>query len=157
MAKATVRGGRQLANNLRSMSQAFSAREMDAVCEASLAPIEEETVKNALALRDFTHNPPGGHLDEGVVIVKVKAEPGFRTFWVSFTKRARKIAHLVEFGTSPHWQPHYRGGWMHPGARRKPFFRPAFEAEKNRSLSVFATMAFDIINRKAAGLPKDGP
>jgi HK97 gp10 family phage protein len=36
-------------------------------------------------------------------------------------------AHFVEFGTAPHWQPNRFGGIMHPGARPKPFLRPAFE------------------------------
>jgi hypothetical protein len=41
-----------------------------------------------------------------------------------------RTAHLVEFGTAPHWQPNRFGGIMHPGARPKPFMRPAFEANR---------------------------
>lgn len=36
-------------------------------------------------------------------------------------------SHLVEFGTAPHWQPNRFGGIMHPGARPKPYMRPAYE------------------------------
>lgn len=36
-------------------------------------------------------------------------------------------SHLVEFGTAPHWQPNRFGGIMHPGARPKPWLRPAYE------------------------------
>lgn len=40
------------------------------------------------------------------------------------------VGHLVEFGTSPHWQPNRNGGQMHPGAKASPFMRPAFEMTK---------------------------
>jgi HK97 gp10 family phage protein len=44
-------------------------------------------------------------------------------------KKMRPVsyAHFVEFGTAPHWQPNRFGGIMHPGARPKPFLRPAYE------------------------------
>ncbi len=155
MARAVVRGDRRLSSNLRSIGAAFTAAEMDEICRKTLAPMRDRAEVNALALRDFTHTPPGGHLDEGIVIVKQKSSAGFREFWISFTRRARKLAHLVEFGTAPHWQPHRFGGWMHPGARPKPFFRPAFEAEKNSALGLFAALAWGVIARRAAALPKD--
>lgn len=41
--------------------------------------------------------------------------------------RPMSYAHFVEFGTAPHWQPNRFGGIMHPGARPKPFLRPAYE------------------------------
>jgi HK97 gp10 family phage protein len=49
-----------------------------------------------------------------------------------------KYAHLVEFGTQPHAlgkgstirKGEQKGPWMHPGAKEKPFLRPALE--KNR-------------------------
>lgn len=46
-------------------------------------------------------------------------------------KRNYSAAVLVEFGTAPHWQPNRGGGQMHPGARAKPFMRPAFEQTKD--------------------------
>jgi hypothetical protein len=59
-------------------------------------------------------------------------------FWLSFKLRARKIAHLVEFGTAPHWQPRWRGGWMHPGARPKPFIRPAYDAKAGDAVRIIS-------------------
>lgn len=47
-------------------------------------------------------------------------------------KRHYSVAVLVEFGTAPHWQPNRNGGTMHPGARAKPFMRPAFEETKQQ-------------------------
>lgn len=155
MARAVVRGDKQLAGNIRSLGRAFGAAEMDAVCKATLEPIRARTEINAAALRDTTHNPPGGHLDQGVVTAKIKSNPTSRVFWVSFKRRARKIAHLVEFGTWPHWQPRRFGGMMHPGARPKPFFRPAFEAEKGPALNIFAAVTWAILMRKLSSMKKD--
>jgi HK97 gp10 family phage protein len=42
-------------------------------------------------------------------------------------QKPSSYSHLVEFGTAPHWQPNRFGGIMHPGARPKPFLRPAYE------------------------------
>lgn len=45
-------------------------------------------------------------------------------------KKHASVGHLVEFGTAPHWQPNRFGGTMHPGARPKPFMRPAYDMSK---------------------------
>lgn len=45
-------------------------------------------------------------------------------------KKHASVGHLVEFGTAPHWQPNRFGGTMHPGARAKPFMRPAYDMTK---------------------------
>lgn len=130
----TVKGDKQLRANLMKMA-AVKKSEVNAILENALEPMREATSMNALKLRQAGTSPPGGHLDQGVVSVPVK-EGSTRTrttWWVSFTKRARKIAHLVEFGTAPHAQP--RRGIMHPGARPKPFFRPAFETTKGETMS----------------------
>lgn len=43
------------------------------------------------------------------------------------TRRARSVLHLLEFGTSAHWQSRFRGGFLHPGAKAKPVMTPAYE------------------------------
>lgn len=127
-ARGRVTGDRELIANLRRAYNSVGGAALDADLRASLEPMKTQTEDNARRLRD-NHNPPGGHLDEGVIIAKQKHRGRlYREYWVSFTRRARKIAHLVEFGTAPHWQPNR--GIMHPGARPKPFFRTAFESTK---------------------------
>lgn len=127
-ARAVVRGDKEIRANLRAVGRAVGGREMDAMITRALTPMKEATVAGALQHRQ-PHNPPGGHLDQGVVIVKRDSRGSlYRVFWVTFTRRARKLAHLVEFGTAPHAQPNR--GIMHPGARPFPFFRPAFEETK---------------------------
>lgn len=75
---------------------------------------------------------------------------------VSVGKRGRKVktvpskyAHLVEYGTRPHTLgkdskltrkdgsgEEKQHGKRHPGAKAKPFLRPAFEATKDRAIEV---------------------
>ena len=128
MAQAVVRGDKEIRANFRAIQKSVGGRALDTNIMQSLQPMKEATIAGALEHRQ-PHNPPGGHLDEGVVIVKRDSRGSmFRVYWVTFTKRARYIAHLVEFGTAPHPQPNR--GIMHPGARAFPFFRPAFEETK---------------------------
>lgn len=129
--------GQAAVKNVMSMLAAAPAKVLDQACVASLTPMRNQIAENALPLRQ-PHTPKGGHLDEGVAIGKIDSRGKFwRVFWVAFTKRARAIAHLVEFGTAPHWQPRWRGGWMHPGARPKPFARPGYEQTKDDVPAIF--------------------
>lgn len=131
-----LQGDADLRRNLAALARA-PGRGLDATCVAALTPMKDQTEANAKRYRQ-PRQPRGGHLDQGVVIAKVEGSGSFfRVFWISFRKRARFLAHLVEFGTAPHWQPNWRGGWMHPGARPKPFFRPAFEEKKQDVATIF--------------------
>jgi len=48
----------------------------------------------------------------------------------------RNYAHMVEFGTRAHYLG--AGGKQHPGARPKPFLRPAFESKIDAAKARFA-------------------
>jgi hypothetical protein len=142
MIRAKVQGLSGLRANLTASANAISGTALDAMIADALQPLKIETETNARALRDPEHpNPRGGHLDQGVVSQKVR--PAYvrrRTWWVSFTKRARRIAHLVEFGTAPHDQP--KRGIRHPGATPKPFFRRAYEAKKQTVIDILRLRAW---------------
>jgi HK97 gp10 family phage protein len=51
-------------------------------------------------------------------------------------------AHLVELGTDPHWQDRKlkhekkKRRWRHPGARPKPFLRPAFDEHRQEAINI---------------------
>jgi hypothetical protein len=145
MAKAVLRGDKQLRQNIKVLQEAFTGAAIDDAIYHALVPLVEETKKNARPLRDHAGKYPGfpdpreprkgGHLDEGVVSRRVRGEKRIRVWWVSFTRRAKKLAHLVEFGTAPHFQPRFRRGFAHPGARPRPFFRPAFETSARSVLA----------------------
>ncbi len=127
-AKGTVKGDKEIRANLRAISQSIGGQEMDRNIVHALTPMKLKTQENAFKHRQ-PRQPRGGHLDEGVVIAKRDGQGRlYRVYWISFTKRARKLAHLLEFGTAPHDQPNR--GIHHPGARAFPFFRPAFEETK---------------------------
>lgn len=66
-----------------------------------------------------------------------------------------RYAHLVEFGTKPHWQP--RLGRMHPGARKIPHLRPAWEQNRKRVVDSFGrglTLAVEKEARRIARPPR---
>jgi hypothetical protein len=131
----TIKGDKKLRANLTRLTKVRKAQ-IDPLMQAALEPMKDLTASNAMAHRQ-PFNPIGGHLDEGVVSVPIKVLAKSRvTWWVSFTGRARKIAHLLEFGTAPHDQP--RRGIRHPGARPFPFFRPAFETTKEGAIARLA-------------------
>lgn len=67
----------------------------------------------------------------------------------------RRYAHLVEFGTAPHStargagkrskkrsrRDEVRGGHLHPGAKPKPFMRPAFDEQSENAINIIAQEA----------------
>ena len=151
--RITLTGDKALKANIRRLSRIYTPKLMDLDMEAAIEPLRRTTEKNALPLRNFrgkhsfffpqpSGRPPGGHLDEGVVSARIVARPKRRTWWVSFARRARYIAHLVEFGTAPHRQDNFKGGFDHPGAKAQPFFRPAFDAEREHVLQTLARRAW---------------
>lgn len=141
MAKAIVRGDKEIIANMRRVRNSVGGRFLDVAMRESLDPMRAETVQNARQRRQVGYNPPGGHLDEGVRIAR-KESKGLhnKVYWIAFAKRARKIAHLVEYGTAPHYQP--RRGVMHPGARPYPFFRPAFESTKRETVDRLSAVTW---------------
>lgn len=127
--RGIVRGDKEIIANMRRARMAIGGSALDKDMHAALQPMRDETEQNARQRRQTFRTPKGGHLDEGVVIVRHKSLSAlYKEHWISFRKRARKIAHLVEYGTAPHFQP--KRNRMHPGARPYPFFRPAFESKK---------------------------
>ncbi len=150
MARNILRGDAQLRRALKGIPLVTAAG-LDGVIRESLEPMRRQTSLNALRLRQPGGTPEGGHLDQGVVVRKVDGRGrSQRKFWVSFTKRARYLAHLVEFGTRPHFQPNRRGGIMHPGATAKPFFAPAFESTKSETVATLSKRTWGLISGAAA-------
>lgn len=76
-----------------------------------------------------------GVLYRSMRIRKLKSSSSLAQWVVAATGRGIAIAHLVEGGTKPHWQP--RRGVMHPGAKRKPFLEPAFFEHDDEAVVIF--------------------
>jgi HK97 gp10 family phage protein len=138
-----VTGDVELIAAMRSIGMSVQGNEIDRIARASLAPMKDETAANAKRLRQAS-TKNGQHLDQSVVIAKkVSKGRAYREFWLSFKGRGARIAHLVEFGTAPHDQP--KRGIRHPGARPKPFARPAFESTKEETGEIFGRGVWDRI------------
>lgn len=139
--RATVRGDREIIRNIQRAYRSINGQFLDQSVPQALEPMREQTEDNARALRNYVGKYSAffpqpykrvKHLDEGVRIAKIKGTGNQqREYWVAFHGRARKLAHLVEFGTAPHFQQNFKGGFHHPGSSPRPFFRPAFESTKD--------------------------
>lgn len=148
-ARAVVTGDKEIIANIRRAYRSVGGTAMDVSLRTGLEPMREETVDNARQHRQ-PHTPKGGHLDEGIVTARREVNGFFgRVYWIAFARRARKLAHLVEFGTAPHWQP--KRGIMHPGARAFPFFRPAFESTKHLVVSIISNRVWEQISSSIVG------
>lgn len=80
-----------------------------------------------------TH-PKAGHLSDAIASkVNIFSDKAIARVGVDYTKV--KHGHLVEFGT----HPHKIGKRKHPGAKKQPFMRPAFDAKGDDSLDSIIT------------------
>lgn len=92
--------------------------------------------------RDKTGKPVGHR-----AVVMINKKQGRRS--------VRKYAHMVEFGTAPHAtgkgsilrlfkrskRKRVQVGWLHPGARPRPYMRPAFDSKKEEALKTIVDTA----------------
>lgn len=62
-----------------------------------------------------------------------------------------RYAHLVEFGTAPHINGGMFAGSQNPGAQAKPFFYPAWRANKKRVRSRITRATNQALKREAGG------
>lgn len=145
--RVTFRGETELLAVLAQQQNILVDETLDQGALTALMPLEDATRANARTHRE-AGTPPGGHLDEGIVSRKTRNLSRYsREYWTTFANRARKIAHLLEFGTAPHAQP--KRGNYHPGARPFPFFRPAFESTGESVITRFSVWAWRRISLTA--------
>ena len=107
---------------------------------------------------DTRKGPRGG---KGRAFSRLVTRPGSRTAKLAVPAW---YAHLVEFGTRPHSvargaklesgkgrRPLRQVAPFHPGARPKPFLRPAFEAHKGSVLALVRARLREALTKKLAG------
>lgn len=162
-ARATVRGDKDIIANIRRAQRSVGGAFLTGAMRDSLQPMKQETEQNAVKLRNYVGKyssffpqpkgkRKGGHLDEGVAVAMRENKGMFRKeMWLAFKKRARKLAHLVEYGTAPHNQPNFKGGFDHPGSEPHPFFRPAFESKKNDVVNALSRHVWQKISGSIIG------
>lgn len=122
--KPGVYGASDLSRSMRRIGQLTGGMNMSGVRARALVPMQEAAKENLVANKSVHRKVLYNGIDiehrsDDVTILGLK-------------KGAAPIAHLVEWGTAPHYQPNRNGGSMHPGAAPHPFMVPAFEATKER-------------------------
>lgn len=163
--KSGVTGDKELAAALRELAKGPSPQEIDAAAISSMQPMLSKTKARFRRTRDFAGKYPGfpdpkvprngGHIDEGIVVRKNKVtSKGKRSYRLGATRRSRFLLHLVEFGTAPHFQPRFRGGWQHPGARATPVLIPTFDEEKSAVPAAFGQKIWTSMSAKISRLKK---
>lgn len=140
-------GFKGLSRNLRSMAQLMQ-RPMNEASRKALAPILRDAKSNLKSNGSYIT----GDLYRGMVIRLKDKRRNQVINVVAATGRAIGEAHLVEFGTEPHWQPNR--GQMHPGAEAKPFLEPAYVANEAKAVKIFGEEIGVALERQAGRMSK---
>jgi len=148
MAKSSVKGHKGVAKALRSMSR--MQRPVGEASRYALRPVLMDAKKNLAAPKP---GRPSGNIITGELMASMKIMQAKQTrqetqTLVTATDKGIKKAHLVEFGTDPHWQP--KRGIMHPGARPFPFLTPAFYNNESEVLRRMNKRFAEALRKHAA-------
>ena len=137
--KSTVTGYSETARAIRKLAQ-FPRKQVGQASRKALKPINDAAKRNLKSQ---------GSYKRGVLLrsmrVRLKKGTSISSEWiVTPTGRGVPIAHLVEAGTRPHYQP--KRGIMHPGAEAKPFLEPAYFAYDTQAVEIMVKeMGLDLI------------
>lgn len=157
-----VRGDKQVAAALRALTKAVDAP-MNAAARFALRPTLSAAKRN---LRSLDLSDSSGALQESLTVKRnerlsrklkpvhqVGPDSGKTKSHISnftgekVTRKPVKYAHLLEFGTAPHF---IREGVMHPGAAPKPFMTPAYLETKEIVAQRFTSRFVPEIEKRAA-------
>jgi HK97 gp10 family phage protein len=92
----------------------------------------------------FVERDDGPHLRDNITS-KVSVTNKGATGRVGVDYKKVKHGHLVEFGT----KPHRIGKLHHPGARKQPFMRPAFDGKGDEAVNTIITQLAQAVEREA--------
>lgn len=166
--RSGVTGHVELVAALRELAQSITPADIDKAAVESLDPMLKDTKERIRLNRNYAGKYPGfpdpatprkgGYVDQGVIVRKDEGNSKTqRSYKLGATKRARYVLHLLEFGTAPHYQPNFRGGFMHPGATPRPAMTPAFEEHKDDVPTAFGEKIWLSLSAKASTLNKKTP
>ena len=153
-----VRGSRETAGNLREMAR-YVSTPLNAASRFALQPTLGAARINAKALPSEEKT---GTLAASLTIkrdpkspkLKPKHQVGPSSDYERNTqfgkRRPVKYAHLLEFGTAPHYQP--GRGVTHPGSKPEPFLTPAYNATKETVVKRFGERIGPELEKRAAKL-----
>lgn len=162
--KSGVTGDKELVAALRELGKGPTSAEVDRAALQSMEPMRTKTATKLRSNRNYDGKYPGfpqprvprvgGHVDEGIVVRKSKSGSKQKVYKLGATRRARYLLHLLEFGTAPHFQPKFRGGFMHPGARAEPVLIPTFDEERGQVPKTFGQIIWSTMSAKIGRLKK---
>ena len=155
--RVSVKGHREAARAIKKLAQ-LQERPIGDASRHALQPVLK-AAKNNLGSStplNYAGTPGGlayGGLKKSLSIRKVKKvrKPEVK-YHVTPTGRGVGKAHLVEFGTEPHWQP--KRGVMHPGAKPFPFLTPAFNEHEDEVVDRFGKSYGPALERQASRLAR---
>lgn len=165
--RSGVTGDKELIAALRELAKGPTPAELDSAANQAMSPMLAKAKARFKAARNYVGKwigfpqpsvpRVGGHVDEGLVFRKSGTQGGSKRYYrLGATRRARFLLHLLEFGTSPHWQPRFRGGWWHPGAKAHPSLIPSYDEEKGVVPERFGRIIAQFMASKISKLKK-GP
>lgn len=158
-----VRGDKETARALRALSQQIAVP-LSATSRFALQPTLKAAKSNvkALPLKEST-----GTLAASLVIrqksrtskinptFQVGPSSGFQRDTKFGPRRPVKYAHLIEFGTAPHYQP--GRGVTHPGSAPHPFLTPAYFSTRDQVVKRFGEKIGPEMEKRAAKLANKVP
>lgn len=147
----TLTGLRELEQALRELPDQIAKRTLKGAIRKGGEILKAEIQHNAMA--------PGimrtGELAESVEMVFKRNQPTLDpVLQVGFKRPGLSYAHLVELGTRPHILGGAFSGAFHPGAKPKPFIRPALAAKGDEVRETIMAELARGIERAARRLAK---
>lgn len=155
---AKVRGSRQTSAALRELSRQVTVP-LNATSRFALQPALSAARRNA---RSLGTDETTGTLAASLTIKRDpkshKVNPKHQVGPDASVKRETKYglrrpiryAHLLEFGTAPHYQP--SRGVTHPGSAPKPFLTPAYLTTRDEVVKRFGARIGPEMEKRAAKL-----
>jgi hypothetical protein len=150
-----VIGARESARALRELSK-YVSTPLNATSRFALQPTLTAARRNVrkLDLKDTTDTLAAS------LTIKRKDSPkygpvhqvGPATLAMRDGRRPVRYAHLIEFGTAPHFQP--GRGVTHPGSAPKPFLTPAYYQTRDEVVKRFGVRIGPEMEKRAAKLNK---
>lgn len=141
--KSGIHGAKEVQRALRELARIYgrpvneaSRKALQPIAKAARANSSHATIKKAITIRRNSQAP--------------KDKPEHMVGMNPKHRRAVRLAHLLEFGVSPH----AIGGWMHPGHAPQPFLTPAFEQHAQSVIKVFGQEIGPAFERQAERLAK---
>lgn len=153
--ESTIIGGRQLAEFLQQLPVKIEKNIMRAALRAGAAVIREEAK---------TQVPVDSGALRRSLKVSTSTKRGRITAKLKVGGTLAPHAHLVEFGTKPHKIKPKRqqalsfGGVVarevdHPGARPRPFMRPAFDSHSSEAIAAVGAKVRERLTNEGINVP----